>query len=114
MEVTSLIDHVKTGPKNGITTKWGLSLHMKSEDFSYLQIAIHGFQLSWVRRRKGVAKSASALHSSRGPVIAPLSYEQVGLRKRASCTATGMHASTCSLSAFGLLPQAMGSRRPPR
>lgn len=36
MEVTSLIDHVKTGPKNGITTEWGLSLHMKSEDFSML------------------------------------------------------------------------------
>lgn len=36
MEVTSLIDHVKTGPKNGITTEWGLSLHVKSDDFSML------------------------------------------------------------------------------
>lgn len=34
MGVTSLIDHVKTGPNNGITTEWGLSLHVKSDDFS--------------------------------------------------------------------------------
>lgn len=36
MEVTSLIDHTKTGPKNRITTEWGLSLHVKCNDFSIL------------------------------------------------------------------------------
>ena len=36
MEVTSLIDHAKIGRKNGITTECGLSLHVKSDDFSML------------------------------------------------------------------------------
>jgi 7,8-dihydropterin-6-yl-methyl-4-(beta-D-ribofuranosyl)aminobenzene 5'-phosphate synthase len=36
MEVTSLIDHVKTTPGAGITTEWGLSLHLKCNDFSML------------------------------------------------------------------------------
>jgi len=36
MEVTSLIDHVKTTPGTGITTEWGLSLHLKCNDFSML------------------------------------------------------------------------------
>ena len=36
MEFTSLIDHVKIGPEKGITTEWGLSLHLKCDDFSML------------------------------------------------------------------------------
>jgi len=36
MEVTSLIDHVKTTTGKGITTEWGLSLHVKCDDFSVL------------------------------------------------------------------------------
>jgi 7,8-dihydropterin-6-yl-methyl-4-(beta-D-ribofuranosyl)aminobenzene 5'-phosphate synthase len=36
MEVISLIDHVKTTPGTGITTEWGLSLHLKCDDFSML------------------------------------------------------------------------------
>lgn len=36
MEVTSLIDHDKTRTGTGITTEWGLSLHVKCDDFSLL------------------------------------------------------------------------------
>ena len=36
MEVTSLIDHIKTTSAAGITTEWGLSLHLKCKDFSML------------------------------------------------------------------------------
>jgi 7,8-dihydropterin-6-yl-methyl-4-(beta-D-ribofuranosyl)aminobenzene 5'-phosphate synthase len=36
MEVTSLVDHVKTTTGTGITTEWGLSLHVKCDDFSIL------------------------------------------------------------------------------
>lgn len=36
MEITSLIDHVKTTTGTAITTEWGLSLHLKRNDFSML------------------------------------------------------------------------------
>src|SRR6516162_7416160 len=36
MEVTSLIDHVKARAEKAITTEWGLSFHVKSNDFSIL------------------------------------------------------------------------------
>jgi 7,8-dihydropterin-6-yl-methyl-4-(beta-D-ribofuranosyl)aminobenzene 5'-phosphate synthase len=36
MEVTSLVDHVKTTTATGITTEWGLSFHVKCDDFSML------------------------------------------------------------------------------
>jgi 7,8-dihydropterin-6-yl-methyl-4-(beta-D-ribofuranosyl)aminobenzene 5'-phosphate synthase len=36
MEVTSLIDHVKTTTGTGITTEWGLSLHVACDNFSVL------------------------------------------------------------------------------
>ena len=36
MEVTSLIEHVKTTTGTGITTEWGLSLHLQCSDFSML------------------------------------------------------------------------------
>jgi hypothetical protein len=36
VEVTSLIDHVKTTTRAGIATEWGLSLHVKCDDFSML------------------------------------------------------------------------------
>jgi metal-dependent hydrolase (beta-lactamase superfamily II) len=36
MEVTSLIDHLKTTTGTGITTEWGLSLHLQCSDFSML------------------------------------------------------------------------------
>lgn len=36
MEVTSLVDHVKTTTEKGITAEWGLSLHVKFDDFSLL------------------------------------------------------------------------------
>jgi len=36
MEVTSLVDHVKTTTGKGITAEWGLSLHVKCDDFSLL------------------------------------------------------------------------------
>ena len=36
MEVTSLIDHVKADRARRITTEWGLSLHVKCDDFSLL------------------------------------------------------------------------------
>lgn len=36
MEITSLIDHVKTTTGTAITTEWGLSLHLKCNEFSML------------------------------------------------------------------------------
>ena len=36
MEVTSLIDHIRARGNKGIVTEWGLSLHVKCNDFSIL------------------------------------------------------------------------------
>jgi len=36
MEITSLIDHLKKTTGTAITTEWGLSLHLKRNDFSML------------------------------------------------------------------------------
>jgi 7,8-dihydropterin-6-yl-methyl-4-(beta-D-ribofuranosyl)aminobenzene 5'-phosphate synthase len=36
MEVTSLVDHVKTTGSTGVATEWGLSLHVKCAGFSIL------------------------------------------------------------------------------